>query len=548
MLIPWFPDILKRNYYTFRLGKVGINFMDEKLLWETKFSTLDKRIKDFSLGYRQNIAILGNDQEEISYLLESYLEQNKSDDTVYIHIPASYINKKEFFKRVALDILSSYSHNEGNLDSLINLNNPSLTATTNFIRNTLKKNTLTLLDTLEVINKFLNESKRKSILIVEDFLKMAELFGNCFKDFSKFIMLQRNCMIILASSCTRETQRIFSDDLNLLFGNFEKILLDENTFFDNYMHLKRKLQPINPSPLFISFFVNILGSNVIYYDVIAEKIKAGYTDNAEEKVIVETLTNSLYAKETYLFQKMLKKVDLLKERFKDSDLTIKILIALGEGYLRKDELVSLNLCERKLLVSKLNKLCDCSYVEACGNIYKIQDPLFAFWISRVFKIHFLSYAGNAKTRAAAWEKMLQQDICLFKEDFFKDKIKRILELLSYFKDDTLKVGKDRCKLPCVEKTKLLSYSDTNIHFLIGEGREIIFAGIKEKNITDNDVIEFIEKSNGIKGKGVKKILMSLEKFTPEAQLIAKNNRLITWDINEINHLMKLYNKPTIPIN
>ena len=136
--------------------------MDEKLLWETKFSTLDKRIKDFSLGYRQNIAILGNDQEEISYLLESYLEQNKSDDTVYIHIPASYINKKEFFKRVALDILSSYSHNEGNLDSLINLNNPSLTATTNFIRNTLKKNTLTLLDTLEVINKFLNESKRKS--------------------------------------------------------------------------------------------------------------------------------------------------------------------------------------------------------------------------------------------------------------------------------------------------------------------------------------------------------------------------------------------------
>jgi len=40
----------------------------------------------------------------------------------------------------------------------------------------------------------------------------------------------------------------------------------------------------------------------------------------------------------------------------------------------------------------------------------------------------------------------------------------------------------------------------------------------------------------------------LEKFTPEAQLIAKNNRLITWDINEINHLMKLYNKPTIPIN
>ena len=34
--------------------------------WINKLSTLDKRLKAFSQGYRQNVALLGNDADEIS--------------------------------------------------------------------------------------------------------------------------------------------------------------------------------------------------------------------------------------------------------------------------------------------------------------------------------------------------------------------------------------------------------------------------------------------------------------------------------------------------
>jgi hypothetical protein len=140
---------------------------------------------------------------------------------------------------------------------------------------------------------------------------------------------------------------------------------------------------------------------------------------------------------------------------------------------------------------------------------------------------------------------IEQAISLFKEDFFKDKIKKILELITLFKNDNLKIGKDRCYLPGIIKSKLMSYPQKNIHFLIGEGHEIIFVGIKEDCAEDSDIFDFVEKGSAIKGKKIKKIFISLGAFSDSAKLAAKNNRLTIWDINEINNLMRVYHKPII---
>jgi len=136
-------------------------------------------------------------------------------------------------------------------------------------------------------------------------------------------------------------------------------------------------------------------------------------------------------------------------------------------------------------------------------------------------------------------------ITIFKEDFYKDKIKKVLELISLFKNDSLKVGRIRYSLPLITKSRLMSYPEKNLHFLIGEGQEIIFVGIKESCAEDGDIFEFIEKGSTIKGKGVRKIFISLNTFSPSAKLAAKNNKLTVWDINDINDLMHIYQKPIL---
>ncbi|MCK4912894.1 MAG: hypothetical protein KAS05_04130 [Candidatus Omnitrophica bacterium] len=513
--------------------------------WTIKFSALDKRVKAFTLGYRQNIAILGGDKEETSYLLDNYLSRNKSDELTYLYTSSAYAGKKEFFKAIAFSLLSDYTCKSESLDNLINCASPVLVSTTNFIKDCLKKENISFLDVLETINKFINESNRNCVLIIEEFLNLAGIFKNFYQVFSKFIIIQRNCMVVLTASNSRDAEKILSGELNLLFGNFEKVFLNENASLANYFYFKKLLHPLTPSPLFLSFFVNIFGANIIYYDLIVQTIKDNYQAKDEEASIIEIIKKTFYSKETYLFQKFIKKIDLIKFYFKDSVPVLKLLFALGQGYLRKKKLTSLGIYNSKDLNNRLQKLLDLNYIENLGNIYKIRDPLFSFWLTSVFKLYFSPPVLNPQHKQALLKEELKEKFTLFKEEFTKDKLKKVMQLFSSFKDDTLRLGKNKYQLPTVENAKVISYPTRDFHLLIGEGKEIVFAGIKEKNVEDNDIFDFIEKGSNIKGKKVKKIFVSLDTLPPTARLIAKNNKLTIWDIDEINRLLTVYNKPIV---
>jgi len=518
--------------------------MDSKS-WEIKLSPLDKRIKNFIQGYRQNIALLGDDTEEISYLLGNYLQLNKSEEIIYIYVTTIYAGKREFFKAIAFSLLSDYLHKEDTLDNLINCASSTLTYTTDFIKACLKKEKISSLDALEVINKFINESGGRCVLIVEEFLRLADLFEDFYQDFPKFVILQRNCMVVLTASSLKEAQKVLSGELNLLFGNFEKISLNENTSLDNFLYLKHLINPVLPSPFFLSFFVNILGSNIIYYDLIAPLIKNNYQPNDEENSIASVIEEVLCLKETYLFQRFAKRIDLIKSSLKDFTSAIKLLFSLSEGYLRKKELMSLEIYDSKEFSSRLQKILDLNYIENLGNIYKIKDSLFSFWLSHVFKLYFFTPILDPRRRTSIYRKKIREEMAIFKEEFFKDKMKKILQLFSSFKNDTVWISKNRYKLPLIERTKIISYPKKDFHLLVGEGKEIIFAGIKEKNANDDDVLDFIEKGTNIKGKKVRKIFISLDSLSPEARLIAKNNKLISWDVNEVNRLLNIYNRSIV---
>lgn len=521
--------------------------MDQQESWKTKLLILDKRIKAFTEGYRQNVVLLGDEKDEISYLLDNYLSSNKAQGIVYIHAANPYGQRRDFFKEIVLSLLRETIPTDATLDGLICCAETSLPLTVDFIKNTFKKGTFSFFESLEVINKFINETNRKCVFILEEFPELCGQFSSFYQDFSKFIILQRNCMIVLAASRPKDAEKVLATDLNLLFGNFEKIYLNEHAFIADYLYLKSLLPSLSPTPLFISFFVNILGSNITYYDLMARAIRECYSADDEVCTIVKTLERSLYIKETYFFEKFIKKVDCLKENCKDFPSMIKLLMALSDGYLREKELASLGIYDAKNIGARLEKLIELNYVINYGNIYKIKDNLFSFWLSHVFKLYFLPSFLDSRKRAAVWKKRMEEEIAIFKEDFLKDKVKKLLELMSSFKDDVLRTAKRRYTLPSIEKTKMLSYPEKNLHLFIGEGKEIIFAAIKESDVEDADILEFIERGSNVKGKRVKKIFISTKRFSSAAKLVAKNHKLIVWDANDINHLLTVYNRPIIAL-
>ena len=152
---------------------------------------------------------------------------------------------------------------------------------------------------------------------------------------------------------------------------------------------------------------------------------------------------------------------------------------------------------------------------------------------------------DIKARERLFDAKLEETIGIFHDTYLKDATERITDLITTYEDDYLKMRKQKIRLPHINKTKVFFYPDKRFNFLVGEGKEIIFIGIKEGAADDNDIIDYIEKTQAFKNKKVKKIFITLNGLSTSARIIAKETRLIAWDVNDINDLLRIYRKPII---
>jgi len=506
--------------------------------------TIEKRINDFSQGYRQNLAILGDDKDQLSNLLDKCINNNFSYESLTIvQVDTDYVDQQGFLKSLVFALLTNYLKKEATtLDNLINSSETKLPNTIGHIKDLLKKNTCSFKDCLTVLTNFLQDTNEKCLFVIEEFLQLSLIFPSLYKDFSQFLIAQKKCMTILTSINHSQARKILGSDLSLLFGNFEKINLREDNFVEAYLYLRKLLYPIVPTSFFLSFFINMIGTNQTYYRFISDKIKEKYQKDNERESIVDIVQEYLFNQENYIFQKFIGKIEQVKNSIKDYPTSLKILLALSQGYLRKNELLSLNICNSKTFNYFLTKLIDTNCVDNLGNVYKIKDPFFSFWLRNSFKFLINPAVADRVKRRECFIKNLSETLIVFEEEYSQDRKKKVLDLFAAFKDDILQLGKDRYKLPTIEKADII-LTDQDKAYLIAEGKEVIFAAILENKVEDQDVLEFIEKGQSIQGKKVKKIIISFDRCTSTAKLIAKNNKLILWDIDQLNYLMRIYNKP-----
>ncbi len=516
---------------------------DNNLSYWNSIRTIDKRLRSFKEGYRQNIALLG-DKSRIDHIHHKYIPARLESETV-IYANASYAGDREIFNNIAYSILSGYLKSYESLDRMISAASYILPSTTTFIKDILKtKGYIPFLKSLELINKFINETTNRCIFILDEFTELKKIYKNFYYDFSQFIIFQNKCMIIITSSKVDKARDLLSSELNFLFGNFERIHLDDNACFENYLYLKDLLEPIKPTPAFLSFFVNAVGTNISYLDIIASEVK-NYYSNDEMNCIRNVMTNILLKEESCLFQRFIARIEAIKSRFKDYTTPLKLILTISAGYIRKKELVSLNIIREKSLTTQLNRLLELGYISNNGDVYKIKDDLFSLWLSHVFSYYFYPSVLDTRTRERLFKLKLKETVEIFNEAYFKDATERIADLIATFNNDYLKVRKQKIRLPRIERTKMLPYPEERFRFLVGEGKDIIFVGIKKNTADDADIVDYIEKTRVFKNKKVKKIFITLNNFSTSARIIAKENKLITWDINEINELLKIYHKPII---
>ena len=532
------------------------------LLRKDILDLLNKRISDFKEGYRQNVAILGNELIGKTTLLKTFLNDISDEKLVPIYVDIIPFEFSLFIKRFMNSLLynflkkSQLVSSRESLDILVKRSKEFLPQTTTQIEHFLsklekEKPEILFKELFAIIESFSGESRKQCIIIFDEFQNLKKLgIKNICQELGKKIMFEKNTLFIFSSSLKNEAKEILANDLSLLFGNFETIELQMlNPANCDYL-ITNELKGIAVSKEFIDFLINFTGGHPFYLKILCDEASSECRASQKETLDKDTLSQTL---EKLLFNdwgifnlKFTTFLSLVTWNRNKNDF-VYLLDAISIGKNRLKDLMSYFRKPRTELIAKLNRLIELDVLSKNGSFYCINDRLMSFWLKFVHFEKLNSLSPDYTEQALHFRSKIHAEIDEFIHTSKKNIADRMLDLFNLFEEDDIQIDRKKIHLSPFKELKIISFDDTNLKIgIFGKAQDSLWlAAIKEDGINEHDVNEFLKSLKRFKHKTINKIIIGLGDIERNARLLAKESHIITWDIASINNLFDLYGKPRI---
>lgn len=532
------------------------------LLRRDVLDILEKRVGDFKEGYRQNIAILGDELLGKTTLLKNFLSGVADEQLICVYVEIVPFEFSLFCKRFLNSLLynflkrSQLLSTRETLENLIKRSKEQLPVTYPLLESFLaklekEKPELLFKELFSLSESFCAETKKRCIIIFDEFQNLME-FGikNIGQELGKKIMFQKNALFIFSSSLRTEAKKILSNDLALLFGNFETVELQMFEPTACELLIKEKFGEIPVLKEFIDFLIHFTGGHPFYLKTIcdeaAAQCKAAGRSSLERDILVSTLERLLFRDWGIFNLKFITSLSLLTlSRNKNDFIYILDAIALGKNRLKD---LSLHLRrQRKEVTQKLNRLVELGIISKNGSFYVLTDRLMSFWLKFVHYEKLNALSPDYSEQASYFRSKIIAEIEEFINISKKDIADRMLDLFNLFEGDSVLLEKKRLQLSTFKELKLMRFENADLKVgIFGRSQDSLWlAAIKEDGIREHDVTEFIQLAKKYKHKMIKKIIIGLGAIDRNAKLLAKESRIMTWDTANLNSLFDLYGKPRI---
>jgi hypothetical protein len=523
---------------------------------------LAKRARDFKDGYRQNIAILGDELIGKTTLLKNFLRDLNDESLLAIYVEVVPYEFTLFCKRFLNSLLYNYLEkhqlvsSRDTLENLVKRSREALPQTSVLIERFLlrldkERPELLFKDLFLILEAFCPESKKRCIVIFDEFQNLMELgIKNIAQELGKKIMFQKNALFIFSSSLKTAAKKILSNDLSLLFGNFETLELQmlkpetcETLIRDNF-------KDIAVSQEYIHFLINFAGGHPFYLKIISEeavrqcRIQQKLT--LEKEDLLSVLQQLLFADWGTFNLKFLTFLSLMTQGRNKNDL-LYVLDAIACGKNRLKDLVQLLRKQRKEVVQRLSRLTELGLIAKNGSFYVLNDRLMNFWLKFVHYEKLNSLTPDHSEQVQHFRSMIGVEIDEFIAASGKKIADRVLDVFNLFEDDEVHLDRKKLDLSHFRELKIVRFEDTDLEVgIFGKSQNTVWlAAVKESGIKEHDVNEFIQLSKKFKHKSIHKIIIGLGDIERNARLLAKESRILTWDIASVNSLFDLFGKPRV---
>ncbi len=523
---------------------------------------LIKRINGLKDEYRQNIALIGNElvgkTSTILHLLANFYDPK----ILPIYISVRQETLEYFSKKFIGALLYSFLNNSGitlkeDLDYLIKKSERFIPKTTEKIKSILtilerKKKESIFTELFSLCDSIYQETQKSCVLILDEFHNL-ETIGtkNLYKELAKIIILQKHTMFLVISSAKFKAKKTLSENLSLLFGNFEIIEMEPFSPKTGEEFLEDKLGRITLDKTLKKFLINLSGGLPFYLEVIAAalcKIKSQDIDDNQitKKELIDALEDLLFEETGVLNQRFYNYLKNLFDWHPNQD-CVCLLYGISAGHNRIKDMVQLLRRQKKEIIKNLNHLLELDVIARNGDFFKINDRLFGFWLEFVHQKKIGALNFNAEIQKSAFRDGIE---AMYKEFYIESQKpfgERIVELLHLFENEGVYIEKRRLKLISFREIKSLKFNSPNIkEGLIGRSVDTLWIiAIKDDSITEDDIIEFSKECKKYRQRKQRKIFIAPLDVDINVRLKALEEKIWTWNLSNVNLLCDLFSRPAI---
>lgn len=520
---------------------------------QTCFDILAKRAHGLRAGYRQNVAIIGDELIGKTHLISHFIKEFCDNHIVIAYLEIRPEPLENFARRFISVLLYSFLTNSAlplqeNLQFLAKKANSYIPLTTKKINDILldlkkRKTSHVFSDLLGLCDRITQETGKFCLVIFDEFHNLENLgIKNLYREWSRLLISQKNTMYIVASSRTFKAKHILSKDLSLLFGNFEIIPLEPFDTKTSHQYLEHNLPPTYNKSGLRNFLVHFTGGHPFYLKVIADEIGK----RAGDCPLSEILRELLFETSGILHQRFSNylKCFLDKPRCGDS---IPILYQVSCGHTKIKDLAHIVGKTKKELMQRVSFLLESDAVSRSGDFLKINDRVFGFWLRFVYQEKLKSLTCSAENQKANFCSKIEATVQEFISCAQKPIMERVAEVMRLFEGEVAQIEKKRLRLTPFREIKPMEFTHRPLkEGIIGRSSERMWImAFKTGPLTEEDISEFAKECKKYRKKLEQKIIVTFRDIDSNARLRALEEKIITWDADSLNQIFDLFSQPRI---
>lgn len=520
---------------------------------------LNKRVLALKDGYRQNIALTGQNLTGKSSIILRFLHTVKEDGFIPIYIEVI----KEPFRTFANKFIATMLYNalclteeitDIGLENLLGRSQKAFPKTYQAIRginSAVEKGDLeeAYSNLLGLTSVLKNETGLSCIVIFDEFDNLEHVgVKNPFLGFGKVIMVQKDTMYIVSSSRDAAIKKILSEKLSLLFGNFEVLKIanfDPRTAGE---FIRMKLAGFDLEEPLAEFLVSFTNGNPFYLNALTSKARGMAMERMSSCIDVDTITHSIlelvYSANGLIHQYLMNFIlDHLDTKYRDTQ--ISILTAVADRLNKQSDIARELKCKRGEVIKRMAHLIESGIVSKNGVFYVIDDAMLSFWLKSVYKRRKEILIDGTFDKARLFAEDIKSYITNFSIEFKRTAIERIAELFNSFSNELVCVESKHIRLPRFTKVEIRRFQDSKPFIAASFRSSLWVIAVYELPVYENDIINYIRN---VKAMGIKisnRVIAPLNGMDENAKLLAKELRLFIWDHAAINELLGFYGKTGI---